>query len=166
MLLPIVPDVLLTIIAQRFGLRAGLLGCAAAILGAMLGGLLMWSFGASDPIAMRTLLDGLPAIGPEMVATAEAGLAENPLATLLGGSVTGVPYKIYAGIAAEAGLSAGLLLALTPLARAPRFLFATLAAAGAERLGSRLSVPRDLRTALVIGFWVVFYAVFWTRMAG
>lgn len=164
-LLPIVPDVILTLIAQRLGLRAGLLGCAAAIVGAMLGGLVMWAYGAADPVAMRALLDALPAIHPGMVAEAEAGLAESPLVALLVGSVTGVPYKVFAGLAPEAGVSAGLLLVLTPLARAPRFLFATIAAAAFERLASQL-VPRDVRTALVIGFWVVFYAIFWARTGG
>jgi membrane protein YqaA with SNARE-associated domain len=164
-LLPVVPDVILTLIAQRFGLRAGLLGCAAAIVGAMLGGLVMWIFGAADPVAMRAMLDALPAIHPGMVAEAEAALAEAPLAALLVGSVTGVPYKVFAGLAPEAGVSAALLLALTPLARAPRFLFATIAAAAFDRMASRL-VPRDVRTALVIGFWLVFYAIFWARMDG
>ncbi len=159
------PDVILTLIAQRFGLRAGILGCSSAIVGALLGGLVMWIYGAADPVAMRAMLDALPAIHPGMVAAAEAGLADSPLAALLVGSATGVPYKVFAGLAPEAGVSAALLLALTPLARAPRFLIAAGLAAAFDRLATRL-LARDVRTALVIGFWIAFYAIFWTRMDG
>jgi hypothetical protein len=165
-LFPVVPDVLLSLIAQRFGLRAGVFACIAAIAGACLGGLLMWEAGRRDQAAIVAMLDALPAIGPEMIADARTALAGGPLTTMIVGSVSGVPYKIFAAMAPEAGISAILLLPLTIPARAVRFVAVVIGVAAIDRLLPDALLGRNARTALLLAFWVAFYGIFWAWMSG
>jgi membrane protein YqaA with SNARE-associated domain len=155
----VVPDVLLSFMAQRRGFRAAALACFIAGAGAALGGLLMRAFGAADPVSMYAVLDAVPAISPEMIASVRESFAADPFGALLAGAFSGVPYKTYAVLAAE--ISAPAFVAMTLVARAARFLAVTALAAVVDRLLAR---RLDLRArGLVLGFvWIAFYAFYWT----
>ena len=121
------PDVLLTLIAQRRGFRAAIVATVCAVLGACLGGALMWRLGRDHQASMIALLDWLPAISPEMIASAAPVLARNPFDALVEGAFSGVPYKVFAALAAHAGISLAPFLLITIPARAARFLLASAA---------------------------------------
>ena len=95
------PDVLLSVVAQRRGFRAALPATAFAVAGAVLGGLAMFHLGAAYPEQVRAWLDAVPAISPAMIASAGPALAEHPFAALLSAAFSGVPYKVFAAAAAE-----------------------------------------------------------------
>jgi membrane protein YqaA with SNARE-associated domain len=159
----IVPDVLLTLIAQRAGLRAALVATGFAVLGACAGGLVMWHLGSHYPAETLAALDMVPAVSPEMVARARTSLAAAPFDALLAGAFSGIPYKVFAGTAASGGVSASALLLFTIPARAARFLFAVAATVLLDRAILR-DVPELARRRILIGFWLAFYAVYFFLM--
>jgi len=148
----IVADVLLTFIAVALGLRVALRAALAAAIGAACGGLVMWRYGVSDPAAATRLL---------AAGMAGMAMADWPLA-MLKGSVTGIPYKVYAVAAGKEGLPALLFFGITIPVRLARFaLAASIVAAISALLRRRLDLRR--RLMLLATFWVLFYGEFWWR---
>ena len=161
----VVPDVLVTFVALRCGLRAALAVGLAAALAAPLGGAWLYRLAAEDPAAATTWLASVPFVGPALIARGMAAMAEPfwPLA-MLKGSVTGVPYKIFAAGAGAERLPLVLFLALSVPIRFARYAAAALAVVLAARLaGTRLG-PAG-RTVALAAFWILFYGQFWWRMA-
>ncbi|WAJ30579.1 hypothetical protein [Antarcticirhabdus aurantiaca] len=160
----LVPDVLLSFAAMRFGLRPVLVACLAAALGATLGGATMMVAAQVAPEAVRSTILALPGIGPQLVEEAGRRFAQEGVLAAFLGSLSGVPYKLYAYAAGAGGEGVLALLLATPLIRLPRFVGATLLAAGARRL----LVPRlgeGAALALLAAFWLGFYAWYFSVMA-
>jgi hypothetical protein len=158
----IVPDVIISVITLRYGLRAGVLACAICVVGAVLGGIAVYFWGKADIVSARVFFNSLPAIAPSTIARAGAEVADTSSfgLSMLKGSMTGVPFKLYASEAGAAKLSLMALIALTPLVRLPRFLIAATGAALARRFA-----PAGLQAhkfKLLLGFWLIFYALYWT----
>jgi len=161
----VVPDVLLSFVTQRRGLRAGLAGAVFAVAGAAAGGMAMFWLGWAYADKVRSALDALPAISPEMIASAGPALADRPFSALLAAAFSGAPYKVFAAAAAGAGLSAPAFLAMSVVARAPRFLATVIATACVDRLAAKQLGLRTRRLVLA-ALWIVFYAVYWSVMPG
>ena len=84
----IVPDVLLSWVALR-RLRAALLACVFALLGALVGGTAIWIIAQQDPEAIRRLFVLIPAIDSAMLSDVRSQLPVRersfcPTASLLG----------------------------------------------------------------------------------
>jgi hypothetical protein len=159
----VVADVLLTFIAVAFGLRAGLSAGLAAALGAACGGVAMARWAATDPDQAMALLRSVPFVSEAMIGKGLAGMAGDnwPLA-MLKGSVTGIPYKVYAVGAGREGIDALLFAAVSVPVRLLRFVVATtVVAALSAWLRPRLSLRG--RMMLLATFWLVFYGEFWLR---
>lgn len=162
----VVADVLLTFVAVVCGLRAGLTASGAAALGAACGGLLLWRLGQTDPAEAIALLRSVPFVSERMIAQGLAGMSEAnwPLA-MLRGSVTGIPYKVYAVGAGREDVSALLFFGATIPIRLVRFVVATSVVAFIDqRLEPRLGLRS--RVLLLATFWLVFYGEFWLRWSG
>ena len=71
----IVPDVFLSWVALR-RVREGLIACIFALLGALLGGAVMWLWGRNDPASARAFLASLPAISGTMIDGVNQQLAD------------------------------------------------------------------------------------------
>ena len=156
-----VPDIWLTAMAVRRGLKQALLACLAALAGALLGGMAMYGWGEANPEAARDILDWVPAIDKAMIAEVQTSLRTDGAMAVFLGPLFGVPYKIYAVEAAGAGIGLAEFLAISVPARLLRFLFLTLvawaiSAALAGRAGSRM------RVGLLAGAWGIFYAAYFT----
>jgi membrane protein YqaA with SNARE-associated domain len=134
-----------------------------AVLGACLGGALMWTLGRTYQVEVVGVLDKLPAISESMIARAEGALSGPPFVALIKGAFSGVPYKIFASVAANAGIGLPVFLLITIPARAARFLLLAAATALADRFASRW-LDRGARTALLAAGWVLFYAGYWLLM--
>src|SRR5262245_21751474 len=91
----IVPDVLLTAIGCR-SIRAGFHATGFAILGALLGGLIMYAAGNAAPERSRSFLTRVPAIHSQLVERVQLQLSEHGLGAVLLGPAAGIPFKIYA----------------------------------------------------------------------
>ncbi len=184
----VVPDVALTAIAVwRRSLRLSLLAGLSAALGAAVGGAIMWQAGAADGLVglagrrgidgstaaglqasggeLSALLDRVPAVSSEMIANVHRWMGD-PLwpVSLLIGAVTGQPYKVFAAAAGAQGLPLGLFLVVSVLARFARFALAVALAHIIVLALDRAGLGRTQQMAVLAGFWVLFYAVFWSVM--
>lgn len=157
----LVPDIWLTAIAVRRGLKPALLACLAALAGALLGGLVMYGWGASNPETARAVLDWVPGIDVTMIAEVQTALNEDGAMAMFLGPLQGVPYKIYAVEAAGAGVGLATFLIISVPARLLRFLMLAVAVRAILRALSGHVDPR-FRTGLLAGAWIVFYAAYFT----
>ncbi|QNP41584.1 hypothetical protein [Lysobacter solisilvae (ex Woo and Kim 2020)] len=157
----VIPDVWITRVALR-SRREALVAAAFAVAGAMLGGALVYLWGARDPAAVRATFDALPAISPGLIDSIAARWQQSGVWAPLVGAFSGVPYKLYAAQAADV-VSLPLFVALSTLARGARFVvFALLA-----NLIARLATPRlgERRVfAVWLALWGAGYALYWWRM--
>jgi membrane protein YqaA with SNARE-associated domain len=159
----IVPDVLLSAIAVWRGRRAARRGTAWTIAGAVLGGLLMYGWSVCDFLGVVAMLDRLPAISPAMIMGVRDALGRSGAGGMVIGALTGVPYKIYAVMAPQVGVSLATFLAVSVPARALRFvLVVALSDAISRRLAGRLTLRQ--RAGLLASIWLLFYAVYWAAM--
>lgn len=159
----VVPDVLLSFLVLARGWREGVWVALWALAGALLGGLLLYAWGSRDPETLIRLLDGLPAISPGMLAEVRANLEKGGAWSLILAGVTGVPYKTYAASAAGASMPLGSFLLASAVARAGRFGLAVLLTALLSHLLARFVGTRG-QLRILAGFWLVFYAAYWSLM--
>jgi membrane protein YqaA with SNARE-associated domain len=161
----VVPDVWLTLIAVRRGLVPSFMACGWALAGALAGGLAMYAWGAFDPATARGVLEMIPAIDRDMIDGVRSALRDDGVAAVVFGPLKGIPYKIYAVEGPAAGVGLLAFLAVSVPARLLRFaLLAALA-----NVVSRWALGRTgpwIPTALLLGGWAVFYAVYLSVMPG
>jgi membrane protein YqaA with SNARE-associated domain len=159
----IVPDVLLTLIACR-ALKPALKATTLALLGALLGGALMYAIGRRDPVNARAFLDHIPAISPALVSRVSSQIGENGLWAVLLGPMKGIPYKIYA---VEWGSREGSLITFMLIsipARYIRFFLAAVFARGIARLIEPLTHHRAAIEVMILAvIWIGFYVFYFTR---
>ena len=157
----VVPDVLLSLAALGGGRRA-LPHVAAAVVGAALAGAVMVFWAAADYPAASGAVRNVPFVREAMFARVDEGLESEGALALFRGSVTGVPYKIYA-VEAPGRMAAGPFLAWTVPARAARFLlvwalFALLGGWLRRRYPGKWRLLAGVHAAL----WVSFYLFYWS----
>ena len=154
----IVPDVLLSAVALR-GRALALRLCLWTLTGALAGGTLMYLWGSHSIDAASQALIRVPAISQSMLENVAAALQQaGVLATFLG-ALTGTPYKIYAALAPEAGISLAAFMAISIPARLIRFVLIALAAAWIARRWFGNWSHRQ-RLLLLLGIWTVFYIAY------
>jgi membrane protein YqaA with SNARE-associated domain len=160
----VVPDVWISRLALS-SRGAALRACAAALAGAIAGGLLLYALAPQHGPALLAFFDHLPAIGPGLIGRVQAQLRELGGAGLVLGGFSGAPYKLYAVQAPAAGLGWAAFAACSVVARGARFVAGALLARGLARwLAPRLGEAMVRRAWWVA--WVVFYAAYWTLMPG
>jgi membrane protein YqaA with SNARE-associated domain len=166
----VLPDVPLSL-AAMFRPRRALVHVAAIVVGALLGGAVMfsWSADGSSGIGSSTIRSSarnavahVPLVTPAMFERAENDYREFGVWAAGMGPVRGIPYKVYAVEAPEhCGLRTFILVTIP--ARLWRLLVVWLgfAAAGLvlRKLGRLSTAP-----AVHAVFWIVVYAVYWARV--
>ena len=157
----IVPDVWISLVAMRRGWKAGLLAACLACIGALIGGTMMYLWGRSDAEAARHVLDMIPAISPAMIWMTGYELNHSGLISMVLGAFTGVPFKIYAVEAGALGKGLGAFLGMAVIARLMRFVLGALIAAAAASVLRRFYSERTI-LSLLAGFWIIFYAWYFT----
>ncbi|MBC8038447.1 MAG: hypothetical protein H7X89_14640 [Rhizobiales bacterium] len=161
----IVPDVWLTWVLLRHGWRRAALASLAACGGALLGGALMFAWGSTNAEAARNVLEGLPAIAPEMITAAARDLHSAILWPLIEGGFRGVPYKIYAVEAGAMGTAIAPFMAATVMARLLRFWAAIVIVMVAAGLLRKRFSETAVKATFAAG-WIAFYGVYFTLMPG
>jgi len=161
----IVADMLITLVTVYYGLRRGLEAVAFTTIGALVGGAAMYRWGVNDPAGIVAALDGVPAIGPAMIEEVRQALRGDWQGELFGAAFSGVPYKIFAGLAPSAGIAMPIFLLYSVPARLARFLTLWLVTGVLSRLvATRLGKRQQIGVLTVI--WVVFYALYWVSTPG
>lgn len=156
----LVPDVLLSAVALR-RLRLALAACVATVIGACLGGALIYALTLQDAAASQAFLLRIPGINPHWLQRAsELTQTWGPAGMILGAWV-GVPYKLFAWESAQLSLGWPAFLLLSVVARALRFLVVV----GLTHVLARL-LQRRLGWRWIIGIWslvwLVSYGLYWT----
>jgi membrane protein YqaA with SNARE-associated domain len=159
----IVPDVLLTLIACR-ALRPALKATLAALVGALLGGAIMYAFGLRAPETARIFLDNVPAISPDLITRVTSQVSKSGLMAVLLGPIKGIPYKIYAvEWGSREGSFAAFMLISIP-ARYVRFLLASVIARAIARLIGPLTHHRASIELLILAVvWIAFYGYYFAH---
>jgi hypothetical protein len=158
----IVADVPISWIAVRSGTRAALLAALVAAVAAVAGAAVVQVWAGHDASGATATMAHLPAVDRALIARAASDYHQGAL-TMLAGSFSGTPFKLYALEAAK-GPDYRLLL-LAPLIRLPRFLAVALFVGA---LSKGLSRWMDVRQRLVLlaMAWVVFYGFYFAFMPG
>jgi hypothetical protein len=159
----IVPDVILSYIGLKRGPRAAGIASLYAAIGAGAGGAIMYLWSASDPEAARASVLAVPAISETMAAHAAAAMEQNWFVATFLGPLTSSPFKLYAVLAPHAGASLPAFALASIAARLPRFLIVSIGVALIGRALSRWLSERQ-RLWVLIGAWLLFYAVFFALM--
>lgn len=161
----LVADVPISFIAVRWGWRRAVAAALVAALGATAGGAATYAWATSDPAGANAAILALPAIDEALIAATSEALAADGAAAMLRGSLSGVPYKLYALAAGSDGRPLLPFLLASPLVRLPRFLFAALGASAISALTARRLGLRG-RLGLLAAFWLLFYGWYFATMPG
>lgn len=109
----VIPDVLLSFVAM-LDWRSTWRHIVAALAGAVLGGALLFQWSQADPEAAHAAVARVPFITPGMFAKVNSGFDKMGLLAVLAGSVSGIPYKLYAVEAPRVSTQFAFLLATPP----------------------------------------------------
>jgi membrane protein YqaA with SNARE-associated domain len=154
----IVPDVWLTYVAITSQKKA-LYCCCFSLVGALVGGLLIYALGRVDYHVISAIFNLIPGISPSLQATVHQSLQEQGVRALLWGPLHGLPYKLYALHAAALNIPLVLFLLISIPARFIRFVLLTLLTATVRRKLSRYLSTRQIY--MIFGLvWIVFYTFY------
>jgi len=160
----IIPDVLLSFVAM-FAWPRSWRHILVAITGALVGGALLFHWATADPVQARQAILRVPFIRESMLMKVDDGLRNQGLPAIFFGSLSGIPYKLYAVEAPKFCRPGEFLLATAP-ARAVRFLLAWF---GFGALANWLRNRRGWQTVRLLrvhaAIWIVCYGFYWGRIA-
>ena len=151
----LVPDIWLSIIGRN-NLRRGLYGCCFALGGAIIGGVLMYWWGALAMDSVVTVVNKVPAINEKLLENARLSLDSKGWFALFLGPLQGVPYKAMAVQAHTAGLSPVLFFLISIPARMIRFLVVTITVHYLSRAVVSTGIIKETLPIICV-CWVVFY---------
>lgn len=161
----VVPDVILTYAVVKRGFRRAAPVAIVTLVGALIGGAVMHGWGESDPEAARKLLDRIPAISPQMIDAVSAQAGDRYPAAMVKGSLTGIPYKVFAVVAGSSGIALPTFLFASIGARMLRWCLLMALTAGIVALMRRRGIERHARM-LWLTLWLAFYLFYLTVMPG
>lgn len=159
----LVPDIWLSYIVLQNPKQA-YINIAYAVCGTILGGLLMYYVGTAYFDEALAAMHFIPAISPELTTqTGQTMQSQSFLAALMSGMFAGVPYKVYALFAGQAGISIILFIAATTIARVARFITVT---GGAHLISIPIKRAFGVRGAIIahVTLWLIFYAFYFYVM--
>jgi membrane protein YqaA with SNARE-associated domain len=159
----ILPDVLLTWIAlddDRLAWKA----CLWALVGALIGGSVMYGWGAYDAGTALAVLDYVPAVSQTMSDAVGEQIRTQGIVALFLGPISGIPYKIYAVQAGATQQNLLVFLCVSALARLMRFMSLTGLAILVRRLAWRLALS-VCRVAHIV-LWTIPYGWYFWRFWG
>jgi membrane protein YqaA with SNARE-associated domain len=160
----IVPDVLLTLTAP-FSWKAAARQTGLTLAGAVLGGLLMFTWASREPGGAAKMVRRVPFVTERMMTDVRGEVDRYGVWALCLGPARGVPYKAYA-VSLPGHTSAVAFAAVTVPGRAERFVVVVVVAALVGGLVRRWST-RPRRDILIIhaAGWIAFYAYYWGKVS-
>ena len=158
----IVPDVWLTI-AGRHSLKTGMVAAGWALVDALVGGVVMFSWGHYHQSSVLQVLEFVPAVNHVMIGQVAQELRAQGVSALLFGPLQGIPYKLYAAQAHTSGIEMFLFLLVSIPARLLRFVLSVVVSYGVLKGLSALGIRLNALYVL-IGFWSCFYLFYFYVM--
>ena len=158
----IVPDVWTSRVALK-NLKSAYQSCLYALLGALIGGTILFFIGKETPNFVYNL-DIVPGINNQMIQTVESNLEKTGLISMFFGVFQGIPYKLYASLAYTTGNNNyWTFLLYSLLARAFRFVIVT-SIAGLISLYLLKNINLNRKNQIHLGFWILFYIFYFWKM--
>jgi membrane protein YqaA with SNARE-associated domain len=159
----IIPDVFFTLVAL-FSVRRSAKVVLVALIGAVVGGSIMYVAGQVAPGQSQALVLKVPFVSPSMLATTKRDLDHSGIWTMAKGPWIGRPYKLYA-VQASRYARWPLFLTATVVARMGRFVFLWAVAALAGALFRKPIANRPaMAIAIHAALWTLNYIVYWSRI--
>jgi membrane protein YqaA with SNARE-associated domain len=159
----VVPDVLLSFVAL-FDLRTTWRHIILATAGALVGGAFLFHLSTAQPSRAHAAVARVPFIKEGMFTKVGEGLRNQGLFSVFLGSISGIPYKLYA-VEAPGYFKAKDFLLATPPARAARFVLVWLAFGLATRLLRNKRGWNDRQLiCLYAAVWIASYTFYWGRI--
>lgn len=156
----ILPDVLLSYLA--LDKKEPLLKyCLWTLLGALLGGAILYWLAAFDQNAWWQIIESVPAIDSNLMNQVSDWMQKDGLLAILLGPSQGLPYKVFAVQAHEVGIGFWLFLLISIPARLLRFLLIAYLA----RLLSMTILSKCLRRIKIAVWaliWIAGYVVYFS----
>lgn len=154
----IVPDVWLTAVALKSGGKKLLSAVGFSVLGALIGGILIYWLAGYFQNQIFSFFEHIPGIQMNLIEEAKQITAQHGLMALPIGVFQGIPYKIFAAAWRLEGGNLAFFVGMSIVARAGRFLLAV----GITRWicivsEARIQNWKEMRMILMIAFWVIFY---------
>jgi hypothetical protein len=157
----VVPDVIVGAVGLYRPKKAVAAG-VAAVGGALVGGTLVYLVGTGVGDGLRSVMDAVPSIRPEMLLEARQDLLDQGGRAMFLGPSQSIPYKIYATEWSLLGWGLPALLAWTIPDRAVRIVSVGLLMAGVGVIFRRhIQDHPGFWLVLYAGSWTVFYVVYW-----
>jgi membrane protein YqaA with SNARE-associated domain len=159
----VIPDVLLSFVAILAWPRTSK-HVLAAIAGALLGGALLFHWASVDSAGARAAVTHVPFVREKMFLKVSGGFRRQGWRSMLLGSFSGIPYKLYA-VEAPKFTSPLEFLLVTPPARAVRFLLVWAGfGTAASWLRKRRAWPFSRLVKIHAALWIASYAFYWGRI--
>jgi membrane protein YqaA with SNARE-associated domain len=157
----LVPDIIITASAL-FSPRRSFAQMMAVLIGALLGGALLYTAADKYPDEARNAVLSVPFIKTRMLEKSERQLQDHGLWALCIGAFAGIPYKTYA-LAAPRHAPFEAFMAVSVPARLSRFLV-SWGVASLLGIGFRKQMEAAPVVALGLLFicWVGFYTYYWS----
>ena len=158
----IVPDIFFTYLVL-FDLRLAFWSCLLALIGALMGGGLMYRWGRKNFEAAAMIVASLPGVSNRLIQREKMNLEEKGVWAILLGPLKGVPYKIYAISSFSSGIPFFQFLLISIPARLARFVLSIVIV---ELAFHRFLPTLSLMAQMIIlsGFWLVFYVGYFLKM--
>jgi hypothetical protein len=159
----IIPDVLLSW-ASLAGARCGFKILGAILAGSLVAGLGMYTWAASRPELSRSVVASVPFVRAKMFDKVQEDYRDQGISGMLKGPGSGIPYKVYAVLAPPISNPVTFALISIP-ARLERLITSWLLFTALGWLFRRwIRNHSRITTTLFAAFWIVTYALYWTRI--
>ncbi|WP_120496830.1 VTT domain-containing protein [Kiloniella sp. EL199] len=160
----IVPDLFLSLICIRYNAYQAICFSLLTLAGALVGGVLLYYLGRAYPEIIYNLLERLPAINTDMMQEVREK-TQYGLSSLVVGSFTGVPYKLYSYEAGQQSINLVQFVLISIPARLFRWalviVFCQFVLFYLQKIFSQSQIIK-----IFFGFWFVFYGAFFSLMPG
>ncbi len=157
----VVPDVLLSWIALHQP-RTAWVACGWAVAGSLVGGTVMYVWGAVDFAMALVALDHVPAVNRAMSNAVGEQICNHGAGAIFLGPITGTPYKIYAVQTSAGQIGLALFLLVSGPARLVRFALVTGLTILICRLLPRITLFIYRMVHLVL--WTTFYVWYFASL--
>jgi len=157
----VIPDVWLSF-ATVEGLKTGFKNILIAVLGALLGGLIMYLWGKNDVQSALVFIAKIPTHSESMILTIEHLIEKNGLMGIFQGPIKGLPYKVFATFYGAHSYSLPLFLLLSIPARAMRFVLTVIVSHIISNYAMKNSSKGKKRLVLLF-LWMIFYSFYLFR---
>jgi membrane protein YqaA with SNARE-associated domain len=157
----LVPDILLTA-AALFSPKRSFVQMLAVLIGALLGGALMYTAADKFPDESQSMLLAVPFIKVRLLDKAEGQMQDHGLWAMCLGALSGIPYKVYAVASPRYGPFEKFMAISVP-ARLGRLFFSwSIASLLGVLFRRQIDESPPAALGLLIICWIGFYTYYWS----